>query len=204
MIKIIYNIIFPFTIFLVCIECHKPCNEPDYTFIGNDYFSPEKDSLHIGDTLWLISSINKELMDTNTKKVIDYSSAANLASAVIISDIKKFKDKRGAIDSFDYINVIGNIFSDVNTDTSNVKQLTYNKATSSFELKIGFIARKAGSYIFTIPDNPYLYRRGKPKCGTAKIVMLNQNIDKHLNIFENMWGTLSSYDVAHSYCIGVY
>ncbi len=189
--------------FLACTTCHKPCNEPDYTFVGNEHFFPEEDRLQIGDTLWLVSSIDKELMDTNTKKVIDFSSAANLSLAAIISDIKKFQDKRGAIDSFDYINMTGDIFSEVNTDTSNVKQLTYNEATSSFELKIGFIARKAGSYIFTIPDIPYLYRRGEPKCGVAKVVMLNQNVDKHLNIFENMWGALSSYDAAHCYCIEV-
>jgi hypothetical protein len=203
MIKKILNILIAFTILIISERCHKPCNEPDYTFIGNDVFSPEKDTLNVGDTLWLNSSINKELVDTSTKKSIDFSNAANLGSTVVISDINKFQDKRGAIDSFDYIKITGNIFSDVNTDTSNVKQLQYSETASSFELKIGFVAKKAGSYIFTIPDNPYLFRKGQPKCGTAKIIMLNSNTDQHLYLFENMWGALSSYDSARSYCIEI-
>jgi hypothetical protein len=196
-------------IIIICIiqlfvGCHKPCNEPNYTFNVAEAFSPEVDSINIGDTLWLQSSVLKLQADTGTHKEIDFSSAENLGTNLIISDISKFTTSlRGAVDSFNFLKINGNIFSVANTDEKAVKQLTYTQTANSFELKIGIVALKAGSYIFSVPDNPSVYRKGMTKCGLGNFRILNQNNNKHLYLFENLLGPLSTYDRNHSYCIKV-
>lgn len=196
-------------IIIICIiqffaSCHKPCNEPNYTFNVSESFLPEKDSIGIGDTLWLLSSIPKLQTDVGTQKEIDFSNAENLGSNLIISDINKFTTpSRGAVDSFNFFKINGDIFTIANTDADGVKQLSYEETAISYELKVGMIALKAGKYIFTVPDNPSVFRGGKTKCGLGNFQILNQNINKHLYLFEDLLGSLSSYDSNHSYCLKV-
>jgi len=202
--KLINQIVLVSLIVLTSESCHKPCNEPNYSFMVDESFFPQKDSINVGDTIFILSSFNKELTDTTTKKAIKFSNAENLVTALIISDISKFRDtQRGAIDSFSYFNLVGSIFTPTNTDTLSVKQLTYIETSSTYEIKIALIARKAGIYIFTIPDNPDVFRRNQPKCGTANFEILNRNTQQHLYLFENILGSLSRYDSTHSYCVKV-
>lgn len=185
--------------------CHKPCDEPNYTFNVSDFFTPEKDSIRIGDTLWLQSSILKLQKDINTQKEISFSNAENLGTTLIISDVGKFRNSlRGAVDSFSFFKINGNIFTASNTDINGVKQITYKETTASYELKVGLVALKAGIYIFTVTDNPSVFRKGKTKCGLGAFEILNQNPNKHLYLFEDLLGPLSSYDRNHSYCLKVY
>jgi hypothetical protein len=191
-----------FTQFLT--SCHKPCNEPNYTFNVSAFFFPEKDTIDIGDTLWIKSIIPQLQRDVHSQKEINFSNAQNLGTTVIISDITKFRNPgRGAIDSFNFLKVFGNIYTEKGTDTLGVKQLSYVQTDSSYELKVGLVALKSGKYIFTIPDNPSVYRKGMEKCGLATFYILNQNINRHLYLFEDALGPLSEYDKAHSYCIKV-
>jgi hypothetical protein len=180
--------------------CGKPCHEPDYNFLISDSFLPEKDSINVGDTLFLICVVPKMETDTNTKMIINFSNLGNLGDNLVISDISKFKMQRNAADSFSYFNVYGKIYS----DQYGAKQLSFEETDSTYSLKVGLIALKAGLYIFTLPDAPGIYRKGHVKCGRGNFEILNSNIDKHLYLFENIWGQLSTYDSAHSYCIKVY
>lgn len=184
--------------------CHKPCTLPNYTFSVNDVFLPDSDSIKINDTLWLNCTINKNLDDINTQKTINFSSAENLGTNLIISDISQFQLGRGAVDSFDYIKRHGNIYTDLNSNPHGVKQISFEENNISYLLDIGLIARKKGNYILTVPDNPYVYRKDMPKCGTANFQFLNSNTKKHLYLFQNIWGQLNFSDSAHSYCFKVY
>ncbi|HEY2721435.1 MAG TPA: hypothetical protein VGI82_06910 [Chitinophagaceae bacterium] len=185
-------------------DCHKPCNLPNYSFLVNETFSPEKDSIHIGDTLWLTCTIPETLKDINSQNEIDFSQAEDLASDLVISDISKFDSERGAVDSFNYTQIQGSIHTDQSADPQGVKQLSFEENSNSYLLQVGLIAKKAGAYIMTMPDNPHVYRKGMPNCGTANFQFLNGNTKQHLYLFENIWGQLSNYDSTHSYCFKVY
>jgi hypothetical protein len=199
---VLYYIILVVT--LVFIECHKPCNEPDYTFKTGEFFSPEVDSIKIGDTLWLQSIVPKLQEDINTQQQVDFSHAQNMGSTLIISDIYRFSNSdRGAIGKFEYFKKTGNIFSDPKLDSSGVKQLAYYETDSSYTLEIGMIAKDTGNYILTVTDNLGVYRKGETRCGVASFEIINQNNNRHQYLFENVIGTLSEYDTEHSYCIKV-
>lgn len=188
-------------IIVVISGCHKPCNEPDYDFSVFESFSPERDSMNIGDTLYLNCEIPKMEKDNNTGQVINFSNLGNLGDNLVISDISKFHDaKREAADSFSYINIYGKIYSDNN----GAKQLQFIETDSSYRLKVGFILLKAGSYVFTIPDATGVYRNGHVKCGVGNYAVLNSNGNKHFYLFEDLWGPIISiYDKNRSYCIKV-
>jgi hypothetical protein len=144
--------------------------------------------------------IPKKEKDTKTGKVIDFSNLENLGNNLVISDISKFDKQRNAEDSFLYFNVHGKIYS----DQHGIKQLNFEETDTAYLLKVGLIAQKVGQYIFTLPDAPGIYRKGYPKCGRGNFEILNSNTDKHLYLFEDMWGALSEYDSSHSYCVKVY
>ena len=184
--------------------CHKPCTLPNYDFSVSDFFSPEKDSVTVGDTLWLISNISNVQVDINSGAQVDFSGAENLGFNLVVSDISKFRSQRGAVDSFDYTKRHGDIYTHPSSNPQGIKQLSFEKTMASYMLEVGLIAKKKGSYLLTVPDNPYVFRQDMPKCGTAAFAILNSNANKHLYLFENYWGKLNQYDSTHSYCFKVY
>jgi len=187
------------------IACGKPCYEKNYVFNVYWTFVPISDSIKVGDTLWLTSTVYKPMTDTISKKQISYNNADDWGTTLIISDINKFTDsKRGAIDSFTYVSVKGSIYSDSSIDTNVAKQVFFQETSSDYELRVGLVALKKGTYILGLSDNPALYQKNSKGCGISKLIILNQNADKHLYLFENKWGLLSSYDAAHNYCVKVY
>jgi hypothetical protein len=194
-----------FCLLLLCIiifigGCTKPCHEPDHNFSVFESFTPEKDSMQIGDTLYLNWEILKMQMDKNTGTLINFSNLGNLGDHLIISDINKFYDvKRDAADSFSFINIYGKIYS----DDYGAKQLQFMETDSSYRLKVGLILLKAGLYVFTIPDATGINRNGHIKCGIGNYEVLNANMNKHLYLFENLSGPLSTYDRNRSYCLKV-
>jgi len=180
-------------------SCVKPCHEPDYHFSVIDSFFPEKDSVTVGDTVWLMCIIPKMEKDLNTQMIINFSNAAFLGVNLVLSDISKFNVQRDAADSFSYVNGQGRIYS----DQYGGKQLSFAEVDTAYQLKIGLIALKAGLYILTLPDMPGVYRKGSQHCGIGNFQILNTNNNKHLYLFENLWGPLASYDSIHSYCVKV-
>lgn len=186
-------------------SCRKPCSEPNYSFSIKGYFTPEKDSVRVGDTLYFISETPTELKDVNTNIEVKYSEAVNLGSGIIITDISKwYNGENGAVDSFSFFNLIGNAYTDPNWAAHDTKQLRFEEANEKYQLKIGIVAQKPGAYAFFVGDAVNVYRRGKPYCGIAKFEILNSNTNQHLYIFENLLnGEMSDYDKKHTYCIKV-
>lgn len=191
--------------FAFSFSCHKPCNESDHRFSINYNFADEKDSINVGDTLWLMSETSTRINDLNTQQEVDFSNAENMGSALSIADITKFHSaQRGAVDSFNFTAINGNIYTNQSLNPNGTKQITFSESDNKYQLKIGIIALKRGIYIFSISDIPAVFRKDKGKCGMASFEILNNNADKHLYLFQNLWGPLSTYDATHSYCFKVY
>ena len=197
---IILGICSLFVLSLAMFSCVKPCLEADHDFSVSESFLPEKDSIRIGDSLFITCIIPKIEKDRYTQVIINFSGANNIGDHLVISDISKFNTQRDASDSFSYFKIQGNIYS----DQYGVKQLSFAEIDTAYQLQVGLIAQKRGLYIFTIPDMPGVYRNGQAKCGRGNFQILNANVNKHLYLFENLWGPIiSPYDAAHSYCVKV-
>ncbi len=186
-------------------QCHKPCNESDHHFSITSNILPEKDSVNVGDTLILACTTPKIMHDEKNNSDINFKNAQNFGSVLRVSDVSKFlSSQRGALDSFNFIPIAGDIYSDPNLDPHGTKQLKFLETNSDYELKAYIITGKKGTYIFSIGDNPSVFIQNKGKCGKASIEILNNNSDKHLYLFEDALGQLSTFDRMHSYCLKVY
>jgi hypothetical protein len=186
------------------VGCRKPCREPDRLFSINSNFLDEKESINVGDTLWLSCETSTTMTDKNRQTNIDFRNAENMATALHVADVAKFSSlQRGAIDSFGFIKITGDIYTDENLDPAGTKQIFFLEADSKYQFKVGIIAKKTGTYIFSIADIPTVFIKNKGKCGKASVEILNNNNNKHLYLFENVWGQLSTHDSAHSYCFKV-
>jgi hypothetical protein len=179
--------------------CRKPCQDDIFAYSGTDIFYPERDSISIGDTTYLSCVIVKKDLPDNVNH------AENLGGNLVISSIDSFfSSSRGAVSKFTYVNLEGSLYTLNNTSPNNVKQVQYLETDSSFNLKIGLVALKAGLYIFTFTDVPGVHWSGPGKCVTGNMSFANINSNKHLYLIEDKFNMpLSAPDSTDSYCLKV-
>jgi len=169
-----------------------------FEYNGSDIFYPEADSIKIGDTIYLSCIIRKSDLPSNLYK------QENLGGNLIVSSVDSFTNSnRGAVQSFNYFNIQGQLYSDSKFNPGNVKQIRYLETDSSYNLLVAIISRVSGPFVFTFTDVPGVHWSGAGKCGTANMMFDNLNENKHLYIIENKYGPLSSRDSIMSYCFVV-
>src|SRR5689334_11622357 len=85
------SILFLSLIALMCIyaQCNKrlDCANTVYSFEMGIKAYPDKDSINVGDTIWLEVNEPTTLKDVFSGKMIDYSGAVNLGSFVSFSKL---------------------------------------------------------------------------------------------------------------------
>jgi hypothetical protein len=184
---------------VISYSCHKSgCQQKSYIFTSNYSYYPEKDSIRVGDTLLLTCTIAKQ------QPLVYFSGAENLGGNLVISNSDSFAlFTRGAVAKFSYFNIKGSIYSTA-LHPGNVKQISYDETDSSYDLQVGIIAQDKGVFIFSVSDDPGVFRKGSESCGVANFLFVNANKDKHLYLFENLNGPLGVDDHLHSYCFKVY
>lgn len=154
--------------------CRKKCINNHYDFHGTGLFYPEKDSIEVGDTIWCNSIIPMKNLDINSNQTIDYSGASNFATDINFNIINSNDPTIGAVDSFKYIPVNGDISTNLNS-THASKSVTYLEETDNYLLTFGIVALKKGIYVMTVVDIENSYK----KCSKAYINFNLNNIDKH-------------------------
>ena len=204
-----YALLISFALFQILIaasSCVKPCHESDHDFSIPESFIPEKDSLAVGDTLWVSSVISKQLVDTFTKQPFEFSNPNNLGSTLFVSDIRHFlDDQRGAVKDFNLINRAGRLFTVADAGPDRVLQISFDQQNDQYVLLGGLVARKSGLYIFTFSDANGVYRNDHPKCGLSNFTFTNANVNQHLNLFTDFTGyPFDEFTRTHSFCVKVY
>lgn len=72
---------------LIATSCGKDCLGSMYSFNTKAKVYPDKDSIAIGDTIWLEVNTPTSLPDITSGKTVDYSDAANLGIAIQLSSL---------------------------------------------------------------------------------------------------------------------
>lgn len=204
MYKMLISAAFVCTIFFN--GCHKPCQKNNYRFNGLGMFTPEKDSLQIGDTIWYNSSVPNQLRDNSLNQLIDYSRATNFRSQINFNIVSFANPLAGAIDSFVFVQSKGSIATNPLLPYA-AKTVTYNEQNGNYELSFGFIAQKKGIYVVTVID----IENSKKDCSDAYINLTVSNANVHiyyLNVIYfpgSPWGNSIPLIIqTHSYCFKVY
>jgi hypothetical protein len=192
-----------FILAIVISGCPKPCIEANYIFAVNSQITPDLDTLHIGDTLYLTSSFPSSLKDQIGGSIVDYSNAKNLNSTLGIGEfINGEKIPNDAVFNFDYFSIKGRIYNDRNIPKPDgTQQLTYQEINGNYELKIGLIPQKKGIYGLGIGDGLSNGRSNAKSCEKATLSISINNTNQHFYIYKDIDSghQVSDYEQKHAY-----
>lgn len=92
--------------------CPKACIETDYTFSVSSQITPDSDSVHVGDTIFLTSSFPTKLTDQSSGVMIEYSNSTNVGSTFgLVKLIDGIYPGKNAVNNFNYISITGSIYN---------------------------------------------------------------------------------------------
>lgn len=190
------------TIFIAA-SCGRSCIEAQYNFNMQEVFYPEKDSVLVGDTIFMESSHSTFFNDTLTNKLIDFSESDIGGSLRLLRFPDTSTSPIGGINDFEILILNGKALGNDNIPAEN-KGFYFEEANNNYTLKLGFIAKQKGIYGISLANSIGIVKR-KNSCEKANITILNGNNNNHLYFYQN-WRPgylISEYERTHIYYIKV-
>lgn len=183
--------------------CPKTCIESNYLFAVNSYISPDKDSIKVGDTIYITSSFHTKLIDQNSGSEINYTGAKNLGSTLGIGKLMTSNAiPTDAVFDFNYISIKGSVYNDRSiASPDGVQQLKYQEINDNYELKIGLIAKTKGVYGLGLGNGLSVGRSNSKNCEKASFNISINNTDQHFYLYQNTYPNHQSndYEKKHAY-----
>lgn len=175
--------------FLLCLgltSCPDPClNGPKYNFSIEAHFTPEQDSIQVGDTLYLVSEFPKQLIPHGSQDVVDYADANISGSLTVFELVPNQRFATDAVFSFDYISLAGQIYNSREVPNPNgIQQFNYQELEDKYQVKFAFIPKKKGVYGMGILSTASPIRSGSESCDGASFRTTVSNSDINLNYLE--------------------
>jgi|KBSMisStandDraft_5_1062788.scaffolds.fasta_scaffold668271_1 hypothetical protein len=143
-----------------CFLCNKSldCREVSYNFDMGIKAYPDKDSIYIGDTLWLEVNETTILTDAQTGRAIDYSQASNLGTAIGIAELLSVNNLNVEGNSFfKFFVSIGREIS--RPDTNRFREYNFSEVNNKYQFKLGVIPQKQGIYKMFVSNASNIYRK---------------------------------------------
>lgn len=125
--------------------CLNP--NPVYSFAVTAHFTPEQDSLQVGDTLYLVSEFPSTMVPVGGQDDVVYTNSTGIGNTLGVLELAANKSTLDAVSSFDYFNVSGEIYNSKKIPTpERVQQLRYKEVGGKYQLKVGLIPEKEGMF----------------------------------------------------------
>ncbi|MEO8769421.1 MAG: hypothetical protein ABI402_05035 [Ferruginibacter sp.] len=162
-----------------------PCLRGGYSFAVTSEWSPQKETYHIGDTIYFISNFPKTMTDqVNTSLSVDYSNSVGIQGDITIICLDSVAQRPVlARDSFDLFSVKGN-FSELAGSQNGGIAFNYNETNLNYEFVGAFICQKKGIYGIGAGDLSSRGLRGDD-CTNAGFTMTVTNSEQHLYLHYN-------------------
>jgi hypothetical protein len=183
------------------------CANSVYSFETHIRSYPDTDSVHVNDTIWLEFSSPVQLKDTLLNKIIDYSQAENLGTAISFDELigGDFYSPGGkdAADSFISVVLIGKVIPVSNP--GRIKAYNFIEINGEYRFKIAVIPKSKGIYCLSPSDASNVYRK-KDACTKAYFRITFSETNQHIYYYRQNRPayTPSQYELTHMYCFKVY
>lgn len=166
--------------------CPDPClNGPKYSFSIEAHFTPELDSIQVGDTLYLVSEFPKKLIPHGSQDVVDYANANISGSLTVFELVPNQQFAKGAVFSFNYVSLAGQIYNSREVpDPDGIQQFNYQELGDKYQVKFAFIPKKKGIYGMGILSTSSPNRSGGESCDGASFRTTVSNSDINLNYLD--------------------
>jgi hypothetical protein len=180
--------------FIALISIYATCNKPRldcantvYSFGLGISAYPNKDSVHIGDTIWLEITEPTTMKDAMSGSMINYSDAANLGTVI---GFQAFSPLSGqftinAANKFDFIVFKGRQVS--SRDESLERQYIFSEENQRYIFEFAIIPKEIGIFRFLVSNAANVYRKGD-QCTKASFAMYFQNTNQHYYLNPNFPG----------------
>lgn len=187
-------------------SCKRPCVESSYQFKMTEIFTPQSDSMKVGDTLYLQSNHSIYFTDDfqPNAEPVNFGGSFLGANIRMLEFPDSATDVVGAVPSFRILITNGSEIGNDNLPSEN-KGFYYQELNSQFVLKVSFVALKKGIYAISVIDTKAI-TDGKNSCIKAGFEIKNVNSDNHIYYYQS-WRPnyiISEYERTHMYCFKVY
>jgi hypothetical protein len=161
--------------------CLNP--NPSYSFEVTAEFTPEKDSIRVGDTLYLVSEFPSTMIPAGSTQPVDYSRSTGISNILNVNKLEPNRVIADAVFDFDYINIDGEIYNSRDIPSPNrVQQLRYEEKSGMYRLKVGLIPKAKGIYSLATGFSGLSNgRKSGDKCTKASFPTTVTNEDPHLH-----------------------
>lgn len=192
--------------------CPGVCPDAVHSFAITSSFTPQKDSIKVGDTLYLSSAFPAQLKDVRSGQQVDYKGASNIGSDIFFDELPIDKlplenpanSLIYAVDGFSFVAIKGRVYTDATAGPKRVKQLTYQQLGANYELLIGIIPNRKGVFCLTL-GNGFSGSRPNQGCDKAAFDIRVTNTNQHLYFLEKYFSTsVEPYRIQKGYCFKVY
>lgn len=197
-----------FISFLIVVSsCHKRCIPRQFNLNGGTLsVFPDKDSIHIGDTLWFNCSIpvNLKYHVSNASDSGNYNitGATNFRTDFQLTTLLSVNMQAGAIDSFSFMAGAGGFQSEP-LDPDTRKIISFEEINGNYIFSLALVPKKKGIYALIIID---IYQ-AMIRCDKLSVAILMSNMDNHLHYLADIYfggQPVDPLDLTHDYCFKVY
>jgi hypothetical protein len=176
-------IILASTVFSTCRKGSLDCASARYSFEIAASITPDKDSIHIGDTIILKVHTPTTLYDLQSGRSIDYKNAMNLGNVITFLKFLPANRSTGAINNFSLSIEKGTKVKSI--DPQSQLEVLFFEDNGNYLFDLSIVPRDTGRYVITIGNAANVYRRND-NCTKANFIMDFQNTNQHL-YFLNLW-----------------
>lgn len=207
--RFIFAFIVSFLMFCIsaCGKLGRGCADTKFVFQSGIRAYPDRDSVHIGDTIWFEANVPTSLTDTKTNQVIDYSGAVNMGTYIALDRLTggSIANPSGvyAAGEFNYVLITGQEFT--NTFPQRTRNFLFTETNKQYSLKFGIVPQKKGIYFAGIGNPANVSRKSDP-CTKAGYSIKFINTNQHLYFYQNdrPGYVIQGLELTNAYCFKVY
>ncbi len=202
-----------FFLLIACVSiyasCSKrfDCSQNIHSFEAFYKAYPDKDSLQIGDTIWLELNAPTQLKDVATGQLVDFSGAVNFGPSIRYLEFTggsiQMPSGIPAANSFENILIRGTTIQSDKPDQ--VRSFDCIEENNMYRFKVGIVPKKKGIFAIAPGDAAGVYRKVSP-CDKAGFKLTFIDTDQHLYWYQNdrPGYQISDSEKSHGYCFKVY
>lgn len=158
------------------------CANTTYNFeIGENLF-PGKDSIRLGDTMYLNVNTSTKLKDLQSGNVVDYSNAGNLGNVVTILRILPAKKDIGAISNFHLLMLKGQ--KGYSIDPLSQQVVLFGEESGYYVFNMAIVPKDTGRYVLNISNAANVYKKNDP-CTKAGFTIDFRATDQHFYLLSS-------------------
>lgn len=161
-----------------CIKIPLDCTATKYSFELKAKAYPDKDTISIGDTIWLEISSSTQFRDVMSGQIINYSNTVNLGSGITFSALSSANQFTiNSVGKFDFVLKEGiELRRGYNNGLGN--EYRFIERNNLYLFLLGIVAKEKGTYAIVFSNASNVYR-SDDKCTKAGFNINFESTNQH-------------------------